>query len=301
MAVPPGPRVTWPEASPRGHQRARVPRPRRLRQSGRRRAQCRVTRASTGARRWCRPRCHGRARVPAPARRLRRRRLGGAGLRGGRRRAAGAIRGTGGELGRRRQALRCSARRPHAQPACRTEPSQPTGSSPSSADGPSWRRWTGLPKGSTPGRPPPRRPGRPRGGWPRQPSRGRRCSTATCAPTTCSSPGDGVVFVDWPHACVGRRSSTCVAWAPSVVLEGGPQPEELLRPVRPRGPRRPGCDRRPGRRFQPASWWRTRCGRAPPGLPTLAPSRPHRARWRWSWLQRLTGWCRPDDAGRRRR
>lgn len=38
----------------------------------------------------------------------------------------------------------------------------------------------------------------------------------------------GVAFVDWPHACVGAPVFDLVAWAPSVVVEGGPAPEELL-------------------------------------------------------------------------
>jgi hypothetical protein len=38
----------------------------------------------------------------------------------------------------------------------------------------------------------------------------------------------GVVFVDWPHACVGAPVFDLVAWAPSVTLEGGPSPEDLL-------------------------------------------------------------------------
>jgi Phosphotransferase enzyme family len=38
----------------------------------------------------------------------------------------------------------------------------------------------------------------------------------------------GPVFVDWPHAAVGNPVFDLVAWAPSVVLEGGPRPEELL-------------------------------------------------------------------------
>jgi hypothetical protein len=38
----------------------------------------------------------------------------------------------------------------------------------------------------------------------------------------------GPVFVDWPHAAVGLPVFDLVAWAPSVVLEGGPPPEELL-------------------------------------------------------------------------
>ena len=33
-----------------------------------------------------------------------------------------------------------------------------------------------------------------------------------------------VVFVDWPHAAVGSPAFDVVAWAPSVVLEGGPPP-----------------------------------------------------------------------------
>lgn len=43
----------------------------------------------------------------------------------------------------------------------------------------------------------------------------------------------GPVFVDWPHAAVGIPVFDLVAWAPSVVLEGGPPPEELLAGHRP--------------------------------------------------------------------
>ena len=43
----------------------------------------------------------------------------------------------------------------------------------------------------------------------------------------------GPVFIDWPHAAVGTPVFDLVAWAPSVVLEGGPQPEELLAGHRP--------------------------------------------------------------------
>ena len=38
----------------------------------------------------------------------------------------------------------------------------------------------------------------------------------------------GAVFVDWPHAAVGAPVLDLVEWAPSVFLEGGPEPEELL-------------------------------------------------------------------------
>ena len=52
---------------------------------------------------------------------------------------------------------------------------------------------------------------------------------------------DGVVFVDWPHGAVGNPAFDVVAWAPSVVLEGGPDPESLLSEY---GPRQAGRPRR---------------------------------------------------------
>lgn len=41
------------------------------------------------------------------------------------------------------------------------------------------------------------------------------------------TPG-GVVVVDWPHACVGAPFVDLVLWAPSVAMQGGPEPGELL-------------------------------------------------------------------------
>jgi hypothetical protein len=38
----------------------------------------------------------------------------------------------------------------------------------------------------------------------------------------------GAVFIDWPHASKGAALSDLVGWAPSVALEGGPDPETLL-------------------------------------------------------------------------
>jgi Ser/Thr protein kinase RdoA (MazF antagonist) len=37
-----------------------------------------------------------------------------------------------------------------------------------------------------------------------------------------------VAFVDWPHASQGESLFDVVAWAPSVTLEGGPEPEAVL-------------------------------------------------------------------------
>ncbi len=40
--------------------------------------------------------------------------------------------------------------------------------------------------------------------------------------------GDRTMFVDWPHACVGAAFVDIVFLAPSVTMQGGPQPGELL-------------------------------------------------------------------------
>jgi len=40
--------------------------------------------------------------------------------------------------------------------------------------------------------------------------------------------GDRVVFVDWPHACAGAAFADVVFLAPSVAMQGGPPPDELL-------------------------------------------------------------------------
>ena len=39
---------------------------------------------------------------------------------------------------------------------------------------------------------------------------------------------DAVWVVDWPHACVGAAWVDVVAFAPSVVMQGGPPPEDIL-------------------------------------------------------------------------
>lgn len=40
--------------------------------------------------------------------------------------------------------------------------------------------------------------------------------------------GDGVVVVDWPHAKVGAPWIDAVSFAPSLAMQGGPGPEELI-------------------------------------------------------------------------
>ncbi len=40
--------------------------------------------------------------------------------------------------------------------------------------------------------------------------------------------GDQILIVDWNLACVGNPLIDAVAWAPSLSLEGGPEPEQLV-------------------------------------------------------------------------
>jgi len=43
-----------------------------------------------------------------------------------------------------------------------------------------------------------------------------------------ASGGERVVFVDWPHACIGAAFADMIFMAPSVTMQGGPPPGELL-------------------------------------------------------------------------
>ena len=100
---------------------------------------------------------------------------------------------------------------------------------------------------------------------------------------------DGVVFVDWPHAAVGNAVFDVVAWAPSVVLEGGPAPEELLARHVPPVSVDPDvttvllaaiCGFFVERSLRPP----------PPGLPTIRPFQAAQGEVALAWLRRRTGW-----------
>jgi hypothetical protein len=101
--------------------------------------------------------------------------------------------------------------------------------------------------------------------------------------------GGGVVFVDWPHGAVGNPAFDVIGWAPSVVLEGGPSPEELL--VR----------HEPSRQIHPGVvtvllaaisgfFVAHSLEPAPPGLPTLRPFQAAQGEVALAWLRRRTGW-----------
>ncbi|HVT42332.1 MAG TPA: phosphotransferase, partial [Acidimicrobiales bacterium] len=101
--------------------------------------------------------------------------------------------------------------------------------------------------------------------------------------------GNEVFFVDWPFGAVGNAAFDVVGWAPSVVLEGGPAPEDLLARYRTSRP----LDEAAvtvllaaisgffvPRSFEPP----------PPGLPTLRSFQAAQGEVALAWLRRRTGW-----------
>ena len=97
------------------------------------------------------------------------------------------------------------------------------------------------------------------------------------------------MFVDWPHAAVGNPVFDLVAWAPSVVLEGGPQPEELLAGhglSRSADPDIVSVVVAAVSGFFVSHSYRS----PPPGLPTLRPFQMAQGEVALDWLRRCTGW-----------
>jgi hypothetical protein len=99
----------------------------------------------------------------------------------------------------------------------------------------------------------------------------------------------GPVFVDWPHAAVGRPVLDLVCWAPSVVLEGGPDPEELLAGHGPSRDAEPGVVTTLAAAVAGFFVERSLLP-APPGLPTLRAFQAAQGEVALAWLQRRTGW-----------
>jgi hypothetical protein len=98
-----------------------------------------------------------------------------------------------------------------------------------------------------------------------------------------------VVFVDWPHACVGAPVFDLVAWAPSVTLEGGPAPEQLFALSEPAS----GVDRDVLAVLVAGFSGFLVCHSLrppPPGLPTLRSFQAAQGEVAVAWLRRLTGW-----------
>jgi aminoglycoside phosphotransferase (APT) family kinase protein len=98
-----------------------------------------------------------------------------------------------------------------------------------------------------------------------------------------------VLVVDWPHARVGAPWVDLVFFAPSVAMQGGPPPEELL--ARHPYARRAGTEALTAVVAAMAGFF-TREGLqpAPPGLPTLRAFQAAQGDVARSWLARRTGW-----------
>jgi aminoglycoside phosphotransferase (APT) family kinase protein len=80
--------------------------------------------------------------------------------------------------------------------------------------------------------------------------------------------GDGVVVVDWPHACRGAAFADLVFFAPSVAMQGGPEPATLL--ARSRAGRAASRDAVTAVVCALAGYFTERSLRPPPpGLPTV--------------------------------
>jgi hypothetical protein len=99
----------------------------------------------------------------------------------------------------------------------------------------------------------------------------------------------GVVFVDWPHACVGTPAFDLVAWAPSVVLEGGPAPEDLLS-LSASGSTVDAAVLAVLVAAFSGFLVEHSLRPSPPGLPTLRPFQAAQGAVALAWLRRLKGW-----------
>jgi hypothetical protein len=99
-----------------------------------------------------------------------------------------------------------------------------------------------------------------------------------------------VWFVDWPSACVGAPWVDILAFAPSVAMQGGPLPEDVIA-------RHPACraadaDAVTAVIVAIAGYFtHSSLQPAPPGLPTVRAFQAAQGRVAREWLARHTGWA----------
>lgn len=99
--------------------------------------------------------------------------------------------------------------------------------------------------------------------------------------------GDLVYFVDWPWARIGAPFVEWVAFAPSVVMQGGPQPEELLRMA----DLGVADDAINAVIASLAGYFLAYARRPPPpGIPTVRAFQAAQGEIAMAWLQERTGW-----------
>jgi aminoglycoside phosphotransferase (APT) family kinase protein len=97
---------------------------------------------------------------------------------------------------------------------------------------------------------------------------------------------DGVTLVDWPHACRGAAFCDVVFFAPSVAMQGGPEPAALL--SRSRAGRAVSRDALAAAVCAIAGYFTERALRpAPPGLPTVRPFQAAQGEVARRWLATL--------------
>lgn len=100
---------------------------------------------------------------------------------------------------------------------------------------------------------------------------------------------DRVWMVDWPHAARGAAIFDLVAFAPSVAMQGGPDPSTLLS-LSATG-RRADRDALTALVCAVAGYFVVHAlAPAPPGLPTLRPFQAAQGEVTLRWLAELTGW-----------
>ncbi len=98
--------------------------------------------------------------------------------------------------------------------------------------------------------------------------------------------GDGVMVVDWPHACRGAAFADLVFFAPSVAMQGGPEPAALL--ARSRAGRTVSREALVSVVCALAGYFTERSLRsAPPGLPTVRRFQAAQAEVTRRWLATL--------------
>ena len=100
---------------------------------------------------------------------------------------------------------------------------------------------------------------------------------------------DGVRIVDWPHAHIGQPWIDLVWFAPSVTMQGGPLPEDLVRRYSPARDADPGAL---DAVVAAVAAYFTAASLLPPlpGLPTLRAFQAAQAEVARAWLAERTGW-----------
>jgi Phosphotransferase enzyme family len=100
---------------------------------------------------------------------------------------------------------------------------------------------------------------------------------------------DNVWFFDWPHACVGAAWLDVVGFAPSVAMQGGPQPEDIFARSSGAHMADPGAVTA-GLAAVAGYFTYQALQPPPPGLPTVRAFQSAQGVIARQWLARRTGW-----------